>query len=388
MTFKFQDIFFKKVLSIFFLLTMSAMTDPGEYTITITSPTAGTQYESCLSEIDIAAELTAPDEAIKSVKFYRNGTYFGRDRNGTAPFETTWRRPYDGIFEIHAELTDTADVVYTSDKITISIGSAIPGNLVYNGEFNCDMTTPWSTASWGGAQANFILDSTFALSTPPALFIDVVETAPDPQSWNVQLYHSIAVDSGSTYDISFKAEVVEEKSIHIGVQTNDGSRTILWEAITIGDDIDYSYVFEADQTLHTDAKFLLAVGGDATPITFDDIRFISRSATGVTAQDLFQDVDEMRHLLTHNYPNPFNPATTIQFDISTDAFVTVEVYNLQGQKVVTLAEQPYAQGQHHVQWKAMNDNGAPVPSGVYFYRVQAEMPSQTLVHSHKMLLVK
>jgi hypothetical protein len=364
------------------------MAKPGNYTITMTSPTAGMQFESCIPEINFIAEVSAPDDVIQDVKFYRNGSYFGKDRNNAAPFEVEWKRPHDGIFEIHAELTDTSDVIYTSEKITIRVGEAIPGNLVYNGEFNCDRTSPWSTASWSGAITNFVLDSTFALSTPPALFVDIVEPAPDPQTWTIQIYQPIAVDSGTTYDISFKAEVSEEKNIHIGVQTNDGSRTILWEQLTIGEETDYSYVFEADQTLHADAKFLLALGGDAMPIAIDDVRFVSRSATGVTAQRMFDDDHEMRYLLTKNYPKPFNPTTTIQFDISNDAHVTVEVFNVHGQKVKIVAQNDFAPGQHSVQWNAVNEQGASVPSGLYIYRIQAEMPSHTLVHSQKMLLVK
>lgn len=94
--------------------------------------------------------------------------------------------------------------------------------------------------------------------------------------------------------------------------------------------------------------------------------------------------------LNQNYPNPFNPATTISYVInsrgsSKDPNVTVlEIYNLLGQRVRTLVDEPQSPGTYSVQWDGTNDSGIKVSSGIYFYRLALGQESLT----KKMLLVK
>lgn len=82
--------------------------------------------------------------------------------------------------------------------------------------------------------------------------------------------------------------------------------------------------------------------------------------------------------LGHNYPNPFNPTTTIFFILPKACHVELNVYNVQGQKVATLLSAYRAAGSYQVEWNAQYE-----PSGVYIYRMQTE----TFVHSRKMVLV-
>ncbi|MCK9334651.1 MAG: C10 family peptidase [Candidatus Cloacimonetes bacterium] len=85
-----------------------------------------------------------------------------------------------------------------------------------------------------------------------------------------------------------------------------------------------------------------------------------------------------------NYPNPFNPETTISFDLAEQCPVTIEVFNIKGQKVRTLVRDSYAPGHHSVVWNGTDAKGRTVSSGVYFYRMIT--PTNTLIH--KMLLMK
>lgn len=88
--------------------------------------------------------------------------------------------------------------------------------------------------------------------------------------------------------------------------------------------------------------------------------------------------------LQQNYPNPFNPETNIAFDIAIPGRVRLSVYNLLGQQIRVLAEREYPAGHHSVVWDSRDDSGAPVSSGVYFYRLETERQSFT----KKMTLVK
>ncbi len=76
--------------------------------------------------------------------------------------------------------------------------------------------------------------------------------------------------------------------------------------------------------------------------------------------------------LEQNYPNPFNPKTTIQFTIPKSQFVSMEVYNLLGQKVATLKDEYLNAGMHTVEW-----NATGLASGVYLYRLQAGNYTET-----------
>ncbi|RKX28927.1 MAG: hypothetical protein DRP47_03030 [Candidatus Zixiibacteriota bacterium] len=82
-------------------------------------------------------------------------------------------------------------------------------------------------------------------------------------------------------------------------------------------------------------------------------------------------------VLNQNYPNPFNPSTTIDFTISISGKVTLEIFNLIGQKVRTLLDETTETGPHSVIWDGTNEYGKEVASGVYFYRIVSEEFSQT-----------
>jgi len=88
--------------------------------------------------------------------------------------------------------------------------------------------------------------------------------------------------------------------------------------------------------------------------------------------------------LNSNFPNPFNPETTISFSVKGTNPVTVEVYNTKGQKVKTLVDETKAEGHYQAKWDGTDDNGQKVTSGVYFYR----MKSGKFTSSRKMILLK
>jgi hypothetical protein len=83
--------------------------------------------------------------------------------------------------------------------------------------------------------------------------------------------------------------------------------------------------------------------------------------------------------LEQNYPNPFNPTTTIQFSLNTASPVKLTVFDILGQEVATLVNEYKSVGSHKVQWRANT-----MPSGVYYYRLEADGFSKT----HKMVLMK
>jgi len=76
-------------------------------------------------------------------------------------------------------------------------------------------------------------------------------------------------------------------------------------------------------------------------------------------------------VLHPNYPNPFNPTTTISFEIPYSMQVQLEIFNVLGQEVRTLYNEPLTGGVYKAVWDGMNNYGQPVSAGLYFYRLQA-----------------
>ena len=88
--------------------------------------------------------------------------------------------------------------------------------------------------------------------------------------------------------------------------------------------------------------------------------------------------------LVGNYPNPFNPETTISYTVKENSNVKIDIYNMKGQLIRSLVNSEKAAGNHSVVWNGQDDNGRTVASGVYYYKMYAGKYSST----KKMILMK
>jgi hypothetical protein len=91
-----------------------------------------------------------------------------------------------------------------------------------------------------------------------------------------------------------------------------------------------------------------------------------------------------RNRLHQNVPNPFNPATTIRYELRAPSHVTLSVYDVAGRLVRRLANEDKTGGVHAVSWDGIGDGGTRVSSGIYFYRLEAA----GFVQTRKMVLLK
>ena len=89
-------------------------------------------------------------------------------------------------------------------------------------------------------------------------------------------------------------------------------------------------------------------------------------------------------LIHQNFPNPFNPITTLKYELPEDSFVDVTVYDILGNVVNNLVNTNQSSGYKSVQWNATNNQGEPVSAGVYLYKIQAG----NFVDIKKMILLK
>jgi flagellar hook assembly protein FlgD len=88
--------------------------------------------------------------------------------------------------------------------------------------------------------------------------------------------------------------------------------------------------------------------------------------------------------LHQNHPNPFNPITTLRYDLPENGHVNITIYDMLGREIRTLVNSTQDVGYRSVIWDATNDYGKPVSAGVYLYQIQAG----EFVQTRKMVLLK
>jgi hypothetical protein len=144
-------------------------------------------------------------------------------------------------------------------------------------------------------------------------------------------------------------------------------------------------------TIEVDSSFIPPSGtfkfsqrtGTGYPPEFTEghIIILGGDAEGESTQN---GIPPMTFALDQNYPNPFNAGTSFAVTLPREVHVSVSIYNLLGQHVATLIDKDLPAGNHRIAWDGRSEDGSPVSTGIYFYRVDAGPFSET----KKMLLLK
>jgi ligand-binding sensor domain-containing protein len=106
---------------------------------------------------------------------------------------------------------------------------------------------------------------------------------------------------------------------------------------------------------------------------------VFRSVQSTTSAELFTSGFAREFLLEQNFPNPFNPRTTIGFTLPRRAFTVVKVFNILGKEIATLVSQDLLPGRHNITW-----NAEGMPSGIYFYRLETGV----FVETRKLIVLR
>ena len=114
---------------------------------------------------------------------------------------------------------------------------------------------------------------------------------------------------------------------------------------------------------------------------FDNISFSSSNSVDI---DNKSEMLPKRFVLHQNLPNPFNPVTSLRYDLQQDGLVNITIYDIMGKIVKTLVNSSQTAGYKSIQWNATNDRNEPVSAGLYLYTIQVEEFRQT----KKMVLLK
>ncbi len=115
--------------------------------------------------------------------------------------------------------------------------------------------------------------------------------------------------------------------------------------------------------------------------------FMTGTVTVETATDVEQSYIEglpESFAVNQNHPNPFNPTTTISYQLPENSKVNIKVFNIAGQLVATLIDEEQQAGYHEITWDGRSNSDKTVPSGVYLYRVRTDNGSI----ARKMMMLK
>ena len=196
-----------------------------------------------------------------------------------------------------------------------------------------------------------------------------------------------------SYNITGSAiEIISESdiySIYLATPANDilGTPYI--------DNSDMLSAFNDDNTWQIAAASALPVYGKLLEIPLNtkdiqqDLKFETwlngnMSSLIISREELMDAFIPSVTRLAGNYPNPFNPSTTIRYDLAIDSQTKLDIYNIKGQHVASLVNELQTAGEYSIQWQGLSDNNTPVPSGIYFYKLSTEGFTDT----RKMIMLK
>jgi hypothetical protein len=182
------------------------------------------------------------------------------------------------------------------------------------------------------------------------------------------------------YDVEIPQSVFDElDELGWGYEVSDllalANRALAGYPLTHTSLSDISSAADAINNLFDNCRFLNHCGEDPRPTAL--------TSWGRTTTAKIANVPA-EFGLDQNYPNPFNAGTQITYGLAEDANVDLAIYNILGQRVVTLESGHREAGYHTVAWDGRDRNGDEVASGMYFYRIKAG----DLVTSKKMILLK
>jgi hypothetical protein len=223
----------------------------------------------------------------------------------------------------------------------------------------------------------------------PERFIgsDIVKGVADPYDYRITLFNTIV----DTSKAGFGVDPTPMKFMVWNLTTNTKADVVYYDANgnnTIGsfDEVDILEPDSLGKLRLSWAMLFVTEAGDTLPVPGDE--FLLRTVKGATAADVYQftatvlsatrNPAPQAFLLEQNFPNPFNPSTTIRYSLGRAAHVKLVVFSLLGQQVATLVDGEQEGGVHQVRFNPRN-----LATGVYFYRLQAG----TFVDTKKFLLL-
>ena len=260
---------------------------------------------------------------------------------------------------------------------------------------------------WQGTTASF-MDTTASWTTPYFYIVQATDISGNQGEISnaIEGYINMEVTLASPEDSAFIAITGEDLS-------SQGQVTFSWELNddALGEDLEHHFTLTHEDSEVLIDTFLISneieisheavidlitvMGGNSlqgswtvhvtdgqNTVLSNEIRIISFDASDVLSLD--GSIIPLDFTLSQNYPNPFNPSTKIKYSIPSTEFVSIVIYDLMGRSIKSFVNIEQNAGYYELHWNATNNEGYPVPAGMYFYIIKAG----TFKSTKKMLLLK
>jgi len=314
------------------------------FRLDITSPKEGDEIEG-EATITLLAALVRRAGPVSLVRFYANGVLVGS--KGTSPYSVGWFPKEPGVYDISAQVTDGSYLI-NARPIRITVLESVQKKR-YEAE----------SAKLAGTLS--IIDNAAASGGKY-----VVMENDGTITWD-----NISVMSGGPFTLRFGYYLPFDYKAQ-NLQVNGGTTTF------------FPFNPPTQVWAFRDTTVTLKTGSNTVILTknwgymwFDYLEVRGDNQYATNLDEIVEQPAEYR--LYPNYPNPFNPSTTIKFEIPTADIIRLDVYDVVGRLVKTLINQRLSRGLHEVTFDATG-----LSTGVYIYRLKST--ESTL--SSKMLLVK
>lgn len=250
----------------------------------------------------------------------------------------------------------SSTIVLTRVSITANVGSSNGGGIYLNSSdlIADNITISYNYASNGGGGIH-------CFSSHPCLVNCIL--------WNDYPNEVYFFDQGFTNTITVSYSDIQGGEN--GIVTNNNG-TVNWLAGNI--DEDPLFVDAANGDYHLTASSPCIDAGDPNSPLDPDGTIVDMGAFYFDQNVEIEDsvLQGAKYSLS-NFPNPFNPSTTIEFSIEQNQQneqIKLEIYNIKGQKIKQLISDQFSAGQHSVVWDGTDDNSKTVSSGIYFYKLK------------------
>jgi hypothetical protein len=297
----------------------------------------------------------------------------------------------------------SAGEVTLAVNFTDASGGAVAGQnvtfqLTHNGGETIYVLAPAAQEVASGASVNIVVATD--ASGVASLKLDA-EGAKDSESASVSVTaatsannsdgvpRNLTVDFGVTWDVPVVAELASlsgsvTPSGAVLLQWSVVSQTsnLGWEVLRSTDNVTYEQVGELVRGAGTSDAYLTYSFTDTDAPQADVLYYVLNQVdlNGTSTRSQVIEVAVANAVvvptsmaLLPNYPNPFNPETTIAFDVSTESVVTLRVFDLTGQVVRTLiAGESFGAGRYESVWDGRSEAGVRAASGVYFYQLSTD----------------
>jgi hypothetical protein len=250
-------------------------------------------------------------------------------------------------------------------------------NMIYNGDF-----------SSGFLYWQWYLDSTNALAqweidSTETLQCQITNGGTDFSHVRV-VYPNLQLIEGREYLFEYDAHVVEDRVIEADIKKLTSPYTNyskIGYTLISKSNTHYTQTFTMEDMTEFSAAIVFNIGNSEQDISIDNVS-LKEVVTGIYKKD---QISPTRFALNNNYPNPFNPRTTISYSIPVLCNVKITVYNLIGERVKQLIDRPHNPGFHKIEFNSKN-----ISSGLYFYELIASGVNNSMMYYDvkKMMVIK